>query len=300
MPRTISSALLLSATLFLCSTTLAYAGAKPSVADDQISGNAEFWLGYAFLSEGLPATVVDDDGYLALGGDFHLNIPAGGPTNFQLDLASETGFVDNSNDNYTGSVMGGGHFSFRDPSEWLVGAFAGAGNGFNADDDTVTAWVLGAEGQYYLPDWTLYGQLGYMDANDVGTGNNEAFRDAWFGRGVARFFIDSNVKLEAELSYANGENDAPATDMDVWGWGLRYERSLNSMNTSFFVAYEGNHFATDEIGDDGDDELTQHVIKLGLNVAFGVDGQKYIDRHGATLDLPMVTRWAAYGSDVLD
>jgi len=299
MPKTPLFALALSVAL-LTSTTLALpAPAKPAIADDQISGVGEFWLGHVFLSEGTPVTFVDDDSYLALGGDFRLNIPAGGATSFQLDLMSETGFVDNSNDNYTGSVLGGVHFSWRDPSEYLLGGFIGAGNGFNADDDTVTAWLLGVEGQYYLVDWTLYGQLGFMDGNEVGPGANEAFRDAWFGRAVGRYYLDANSKLEGELSYANGENDTDADDMDVWGWGLRYERALSSMNSSVFLAYEGNYYASDE-PPAGDDELTEHVIKLGLSVAFGIQGQKYIDHHGATLDLPMVTRWAAYGPDVLD
>ena len=70
------------------------------------------------------------------------------------------------------------------------------------------------------------------------------------------------------------------------------------MDSSFFVAYQGNYYNSIDTGKD--DEVTEHVIKLGLNVAFGIEGQKYIDRHGATLDLPMVTRWAAYGVDVLD
>jgi hypothetical protein len=270
----------------------ANAAGKPSVANDQTSGVGEFWLGYIFLSDSA-ATPTDDDSYLGLGGDLRVNIPAGGSMSIQLDVASETGFADNSNDNYTGSVLGGAHVSFRDPAEWLLGGFVGVGNGFNADDETATAWLLGAEGQFYLTDWTFYGQLGYMDADEVDTGTPDAFRDAWFGRGVARFFVDANVKLEGELSYAAGEQETSAGDMDVWGWGLRYERAINSMDSSFFVAYEGNYYNSD--ADAPSNELTEHVVKLGLSVAFGIEGQKYIDRHGATLDLPMVTRWSAYG-----
>lgn len=59
-------------------TSIATAGARPSVANTQVSGVGEFWLGYAFLSEGTPATVVDDNSYFAMGGDLRLNIPAGG------------------------------------------------------------------------------------------------------------------------------------------------------------------------------------------------------------------------------
>jgi hypothetical protein len=290
-------ALFLGAAIVLPATALA--AGKPQQRENQTSAVGEIWLGYNFLDEEL-ATTIDDDGYLGLGGDLRLNIPAGGATNFQLDLKSETGFVDNSDDNYTGSVMGGVHFSFREPNDWLFGGFAAVGNGFNVDEDTVTAYTLGGEAQLYLTDWTLYGQLGYLDAYDAGTGADRAFRDAWFLRGVGRFFMDQNVKLEGELSYATGENDTDASpnDMDVWGWGVRYERAISSMDTSLFLAYQGNYYDSVETG--SNDQLTEHVIKLGLNVAFGIEGQKYIDRHGATLDLPMVTRWSAYGQDALD
>ena len=70
----------------------------------------------------------------------------------------------------------------------------------------------------------------------------EAFRDAWFGRGVVRYFLDANLKLEGELSYAGGEQDTNAGDMDVWGWGLRYERALTAMDASIFLAYQGNYY----------------------------------------------------------
>ena len=130
----------------------------------------------------------------------------------------------------------------RDPTSGSLGGFVGVGNGFNANDETATAWLIGAEGQFYLTDWTLYGQLGYMDADEVDTGTPDAFRDAWFGRGVVRYFLDANVKLEGELSYASGEQDTDADDMDVWGWGLRYERALPAMDASFFLAYQGNYY----------------------------------------------------------
>jgi len=93
-------------------------------------------------------------------------------------------------------------------------------------------------------------------------------------------------------------NDFDSDDMDVWGWGLRYERAISDMDTSFFLAYEGNRYESDHGATT--DEATEHMIKLGLNFAFGIEGLKYIDRHGTTLDLPMVTRWSAYGVDVLD
>ncbi|MCE9524239.1 MAG: hypothetical protein K8S25_17610 [Alphaproteobacteria bacterium] len=290
-------ALALSAACLALPATANAAG-RPAKSENQTSGVGEFWIGYNFLSEdNVPGPI--DDGYPGLGGAFRFNIPAGGALNFQVDLQAESGFVSDTNKNYTGSVLSGGHLSWRNPSEWLVGGFAGVGNGFNANDETATAWLLGAEGQYYLSDWTLYGQLGYMDAEEANSGTPDAFRNAWFGRGVARFFLDSNVKLQGEVSYASGENDIAADDMDIWGWGLRYERTMHDLDANLFVAYDGNRYASDETST-LTRSATEHTIKLGLSFNFGIEGQKYIDRQGATLDLPMVTRWSAYGVDVVN
>lgn len=296
MKKTPLMALILCAA-FVTTPTIANAAGKPTKSYDQTSGVGEFWIGNSFLSA-TPGNDVDDDSYLGLGGNFRLNIPFDKDWTVQLDLGSEAGFVDNSNDNYTGSVLGGVHVSYREPKDWLLGGFIGIGNGYNASTDTATAWLIGAEAQYYLTDWTFYGQLGYMNGDEAGVSANDAFRSAWFGRGVARFFLNENGKLEGELSYANGENDFDSADMDVWGWGLRYERPVKSADANIFIAYQGNYYDSTQPADNH--ELTEHVIKLGLNIAFGIEGQKYVDRHGATLDLPMVTRWSAYGVDVVN
>ncbi len=293
MKTPLRTALVFGAALAL--PAVALAAGQPSVPDEKTSAVGEFWVGYSFLSEDNIAPPFDDS-FAALGGDFRVNIPAGGGLSFQLDLQGESAFVDDTSKNYTGSFLSGAHLSWRNPEAGLIGIFGGVGNGANAFDEATTAFLLGAEGQLYLNDWTFYAQLGYMDADEVDTGTPDAFRDAWFGRGVARFFIASNVKLEGEVSYADGENDTDSDNMDAWGWGARFERTIPSMDGGFFLAYQGTYY-------DNENEartLTEHSVRFGLNFAFGIEGQKYVDRHGATLDLPMVTRWSAYGVDMLD
>lgn len=277
-------ALALSAAFVTTPTTANAAAAK-------VSGVGEFWIAHSFLS----STETIDDSYRGLGGNFRLNIPVDDDFTVQLDLGSEAAFADSSTNNYTGSVLGGAHISYRAPKDWLVGGFVGVGNGA-ASSDTATAWLIGGEAQYYMTEWTFYGQLGFMGADDTNPGATDAFRSAVFGRGVARYFLDATSKLEGELSYANGENDTDSDDMDVWGWGLRYQRAVKSLDSNLFIAYQGNHYDSTDGAVTSD--LTEHTIKLGLSVAFGIEGQKSIDRGGATLDLPMVTRWSAYGLEV--
>ena len=45
-----------------------------------------------------------------------------------------------------------------------------------------TLAINGAE--IFFSDLTLYGQVGYMDGDDANAGTSDAFRNAWFGRGV--------------------------------------------------------------------------------------------------------------------
>ena len=131
---------------------------------------------------------------------------------------------------------------------------------------------------------TLYGQLGFMDGNNV---DEDTFDDGIFGRAVARFFVSPNTKLQAEISYLSGEADGD--DSDVLGWGLEAEHQVSSWSdsgVSGYVAYSGL-----SAEDDGD-EADEHRFLVGIRIAMN-SGTTLLekDRTGATLDLPDFVRW---------
>ena len=107
--------------------------------------------------------------------------------------------------------------------------------------------------------------------------------------------------FQAELSYAKGSQDggggARPWDMSVIGWGARFERMFHGGPLTGFLAYEGAYYdnegASSGFADDG--QFAEHVILLGAKLQFGTESLKANDRYGATLDIPNIGRWAAYG-----
>lgn len=258
----------------------------------------EGWAGYTWLSEGDDLSP-DDESYGAVGGSARLLLPMSATWNVQLDGQVESNLLDSSsNENYSSSFLTAAHVFYREPSRGLIGLVGGLGQGRSAEDPDVSDTYFGAiEGQYYWQSFTAYGQLGYFDADEP---SDNAFRNAWFGRAVGRYFIDAGQRIEGELSYANGDQDSNEGNMDSWGWGIRYDRRMPEWGPTVFVAYRGNYYNTDADSSD-DDTLTEHTVLIGLNFAFG-DPDSLIerDRNGVSVDAPNISRWSAWGIDVVD
>jgi len=122
-------------------------------------------------------------------------------------------------------------------------------------------------------------------------------------RGVARYFLDPNARVQGELSWAHGEQDSDNQDGDAIGWGLRYDQGLGGMFPSLpataFLGYRGGYFESS--GDGGDNgSFSDHTIYAGLRITFGGGAVDLMtsDRAGTTLDIPDVGRWVSSGNIV--
>jgi len=261
------------------------------------------WLGYRAVSS---TDDPDDNSHFTYGGNAYASIPLGPRTSVQLDLQGE--FHDDSNfEASEGAAMFGGHLSYRDPTSHLVGAFAGVGKPFadTIDDDSPGAYsgvgyVVGAEGQLYINNLTLYGQAGFGDFKVDDDGGPEGFVNGWFVRGVGRHFVNDNFFLQAEYAfgYTNCYIDgdcAPSEDAGIFhNWGAKAVGRLmgGAMPIYGTLEYQGGLYHADEDPDMG----TEHSIRVGLRVLFGAGGAPTLlanDRYGATLDTPMLPVRAA-------
>ncbi len=160
------------------------------------------------------------------------------------------------------------------------------------------AILLGLLGALIPDSGTLYGQLGYMQADDED--ETDVITDAFWARVVGRYFPTEKSRLQAELLSINGEeNDSSADDIDGWGWGLRYDRAIKDGPVSWFASYKGTYIDSDD-GDDGD--LTDHTAFVGIKLALGARNMKDEDRRGATLDTPAwaMGRWTGWTLGVVD
>ena len=174
--------------------------------------------------------------------------------------------------------------------------------------------LIGLEGQQYLSQITLYGQGGIQ--TNLSDGDQGGNYRVWFLRGVGRYYVDPNLKIEAFAVYANGRatsydfqpsysvprTDGPLLKMDVQqvSWGIGAERRFYGTPFSGFVRYEGNWTELKLLAPEppaANARTTEHAIKAGFHVYINEDSLLFNDRSGTTLDIrdPFTSIYRATG-----
>jgi len=250
-----------------------------------VSGVVDQWSGVQVVNN---AGSGADGTLFASGTAGYLSIPLGDNLSIQNDIKIE--YNENAFDDDPAilgprySYQGAGHLSYRYPSRFLLGVFGGMGT--SKHNDFMSPWsrdyrFVGGEAQSYLSDLTLYGQVGYVDTDSSFEGNPD---NAIFGRGVLRWFLAEDTRVQFEGLYMNVDNRAGSTipDYDVLSWGARYDTSLAMPligNTPLYIAYRGTNKSD---CNDGADQ-TDHTFMIGTSYSFS--GSRIdVDRTGATLD----------------
>lgn len=280
-----------------------------------VSGEVEKWSGVSFIGEfdtDGGGSTPEDDTHWMFGGDARLSLPLGQNMSLQQDvtveinnesLFQEDSSTDGVDDYHDNSWQATTHLSFmRDPSWGLIGVFGGFGGG-KADGDPDGAWFAGGEFQFYSGNWTFQGQAGYFDAKEIGVTDNEAFRDAIFGRGVVRYYLDPNTRIQVEGAYADGVADDDRDDHFLVEWGARFDTMLAGLpivgDTDLFVRYRGNYVENTDTSDDGKEWYDDHTVMVGANFGFGGISRQERERVGVALDAPNIVRWSLTG-EVMD
>ena len=177
------------------------------------------------------------------------------------------------------------------PDIGLIGVFGGMGESndtYESNDQDVT-WY-GVEAQYYLDSVTLYAQVGQNESNST---HDALDYTSLFARGAARYFIDDNLMLQADLQYTRG--NIHGDDMDAFGWGLKAKYRFEELPFALTAEYRG----TDYDGH-GQGSATEHVGLLGVSIAFGASSLIEQDRYGATLETPNLVVRAPVWTSILD
>lgn len=274
-----------------------------------VSGEVETFSGFmAYGSESGDTEYTDDITQFVSGVLGRLSLPLGDNLSVQMDGELEystTALADERQDDlFQSSFLLGGHVSWRNPDSGLFGGFVSFGGGEHDNDGGSTRndfYAAGAEAQLYLNDFTLYVQGGYIDsrAGNAGNDNNDTLRDAFFGRGVARWFMTPDSRLQAEFAYVDGDVDRDdPSNMTIVEWGVRYDTVIPGLpilgDSNVFVGYRGAHFDKDDSSGDAA-EFVDHLIMVGFTQRFGTQSIQETDRYGATLDLPNFGRWVSAG-----
>jgi hypothetical protein len=191
----------------------------------------------------------------------------------------------------THSYLIGGHWSWRNPQQYLFGLFAAAGDagGFGFTDSQRHG-LIGAEAQWYWNQFTLYAQGGYDST--LGTASFEVDSiNAWFLRGTGRYFVNPNFLLEGTVMYANGNIDGnsgfQSVGFQTWTWGVKGEWRFPTAPFSVFAKYQGSETKYDNASffDLRNAKVTDNRVLLGLKLHMGDRTLQQTDRAGATLDI---------------
>jgi len=249
-------------------------------------------------------TINDAEGFL-VGIDAFWNGWHGDNVATQLDFnAQATGPLayDPLNPTYGQWVNGAVHVAYRNPEQFAVGAFGAAQRAAYGSDGLGMA-LVGAEGQAYLDDLTIYLQAGvaYTSPTEPGFYDYRDYGTFAFVRGVLRYFLTDNLKLSAEGTYGEGEigyytfsgqngNDPEHEGAVVPGKlamaRLAVDYRPDDSDASFFAAYESSYLTQSWDGVTRS-SLNQRLM-AGVKVDFGAETLKTRDREGVTWDVPNV------------
>lgn len=253
-----------------------------------VSGVVDSWAGVQFIDDG-----TDDDTVFTNGGEGLFSLPLGDNISIQTDVKYE--YNTNATESPADIDVFGPRFSYqfathgswRDPSRGLFGAFGGMGSvdsstGIGASFRENFRFV-GGEAQFYVDNFTLYGQGGYVETDNSFFGLDDGF----FARGVVRYFPTADSRIQLEGTYINMDYFGPAAgDIEVFSVKARYDFVLAGMpvigDTPVYLGYRGTF--RDNCVFDGSD-VDDHTIMVGTSYSFSGD-RLTVDRQGATLDTP--------------
>jgi hypothetical protein len=267
-------------------------GAQP---EQQATGYVEVYSGWASTRATADSDSTRFNGW-ALGGAGRGNYWITRDVSMQVDAQAEGTSYDSSNQSgrfSTHSYLVGGHWSWRNPQQYLFGLFGGVGDAGGAGFvDSQRHGVIGAEAQWYWNQFTLYAQGGYDTTLGAVGGCCPSIDsvNAWFIRGTGRYFINPNFLIEGTVMYANGNIDYSSGDpssvgFHTWTWGVKGEWRFATAPFSVFAKYQGSETKYDNLGDFFGAKVTDHRVLLGLKLHMGDRTLQQTDRAGATLDI---------------
>jgi hypothetical protein len=269
-----------------------------ATVEQQATGYVEVYGGFASTKTNECSS--DECGSLkfngsALGGAARANYWIARDVSVQVDAQAEgTSYEDSGSHFSTHSYLVGGHWSWRNPQQYLFGLFAAAGdagaNGFGLESRR--HGVIGAEAQWYWNQFTLYAQGGF----DTTLGSFDSFGidsiNAWFIRGTGRYFINPNFLIEGTVMYANGnidfnESGFSSIAFHTWTWGVKGEWRLPTAPFSVFAKYQGSQTkdGNSDFFNFTSQKVTDQRVLFGLKLHMGDRTLQQTDRAGATLDI---------------
>ncbi|MGF7005058.1 hypothetical protein [Aminobacter sp. BE322] len=239
---------------------------EPVASGPRIAGHVEAFLGGLWID----AEGGNDGGWVA-GGAARLNFPIDVRWNVQGDLFADGAWFDEGDFNSYGGAV---HAYWRDPSSFAAGGFATiTGYGGDSGPGDAYTFTVGPEAQVYFDNVTLYGQAYYGQLRESGSSDHA---DIWGVRGVARYFVQPNLRFDGELGYRSVDVSDGADSVTA---ALQGNYRFDGTPWTVFGRYQ-----FDRLTGLSSDGVNLHKLVLGVRATFGADTLLDEDRNGATMD----------------
>jgi len=261
----------------------------PAQPEQQATGYVEVYSGWTSTTGTEDGVSSRSNGW-ALGGAGRGNYWIARDVSVQVDAQAEGTSYDAPGGGRfsTHSYLVGGHWSWRNPQQYLFGLFGAVGDAGGLFGFSARHGLIGGEAQWYWQQFTLYAQVGYDTTLNSAFGTDI---NAWFLRGTGRYFVNPNFLIEGTVMYANGNIDSsfgdPSVGFQTWTWGVKGEWRFATAPFSVFAKYQGSETKYDnsESFDLFGAKVTDHRVLLGLKLHMGDRTLQQTDRAGATLDI---------------
>lgn len=221
-----------------------------------ISGHGEIYLGGLFT----PTSSV-----WAVGGAARVNALFANAWNLQGDVT-----VDSLFNGGTSFIMYDGvvHAYKRDPASHALGAFAQIGA---ISPVSAYHFRVGAEGQAYFADWTLYSQGWYGQHRQT---SSPSYAHEIGARVVGRYFANDNLRFDGELAVIRLLQGGGPGTATVFSAAAQANYRFTDTPVTLFARYQGDFINSQAF----------HKATIGLRFTFGAATLREEDRNGATMD----------------
>jgi hypothetical protein len=263
----------------------------PAQPEQQATGYVEVYSGWTSTTGTEDGVSSRSNGW-ALGGAGRGNYWIARDVSVQVDAQAEGTSYDAPGGGHfsTHSYLVGGHWSWRNPQQYLFGLFGGVGDagGAGSFGSSPRRGLIGAEAQWYWQQFTFYAQAGYDSTLGSLDSSNDSV-NSWFIRGTGRYFVNPNFLIEGTVMYANGNIEFslgdPSIGFQTWTWGAKGEWRFATAPFSVFAKYQGSETKYDDVAAFFHANVTDHRVLLGLKLHMGDWTLQQTDRAGATLDI---------------
>lgn len=268
--------------LLAASTAFTAIGASAAMADPDfvagISAGVSQYNGTGVFAEGS----ADLEGYQVRGSvsasyNFTPVLGVQGDVVVRFDTSESEG----TELNVTG-LDGALHAFYRDPSRFLLGGFVQIGRDNleieGGPETSADRSYLGVEGQVFLDQFTVYGQLGLQNMSPE---YSEADAEGWFVTAELRYFLTPDFKIEAHAGRSELNTDFGANlQIETVNVGFGAEYKFADLPFSVFGQYD---FTTSSINAVPDSSVDSHRVLVGLKFNMGEQTLQDRDRSGASL-----------------